>query len=100
MPHKSNDVTDAELRVLEVLWQRGPATIREISEDIYPDGSGSKAAAVLKLLERLERKEFVGRDRSQPTQTFSALVQKDAFVGSQLRRIAERVEAFGPVTPP
>ncbi len=91
MPHKPNDVTDAELQVLEVLWERGPATIREISRVAYPDSTGPKAASVLKLLERLERKQFVGRDRSRAAQTFAPLVERDAFIGGQLRRIAQRL---------
>ena len=85
------DVTDAELRVLEVLWERGPATIRAIREVLYPAGGASKAATVLKLLERLENKQLVRRDRSRATQKFEVLIGRDALIGSQLRRIAERL---------
>ncbi len=91
MGRQLQDVTDAELRVLEVLWDRGPTTIREIRDRLYPDATASKAATVLKLLERLERKQFVCRDHGQEAQVFHVLVDRDGFVGGQLRRIAERL---------
>src|SRR5262249_10192887 len=50
------DVTDAELAVLQVLWDRGPATIRELTPLLYPDVTDASYATVQKLLERLEAK--------------------------------------------
>ena len=85
------DVTDAELGVLEVLWEHAPATIRMIRDTLYPSGGVSKSATVLKLLERLEGKGLVGRERSGAVQEFHVLVDRDALIGSQLRRIAQRL---------
>ena len=31
-------ITDAELRVLEELWRRGDATIRDLRDALYPQG--------------------------------------------------------------
>ena len=75
-----NDVTNAELRVLEALWDNPRATVRAISETLYPKGGTSKGATVLKLLERLEQKGYVARDRNGPAQAFDAAVDRDAFV--------------------
>ena len=92
-------VPDAELRVLEVLWEQSPATIRQISDELYPGGRLSKRATVLKLLERLECKGLVRRNRIGPAQTFDVLVDRDALIGSQLRRIADRLSgsSFAPL---
>ena len=99
MPRPADDIPDAELRVLELLWKHGQANVRELAERLYPDGGISKRATVLKLLERLEAKGLVRRDRSTPTQTFRVQVDRDTLIGSQLRRIADRLggSSFAPL---
>ena len=39
MARKPQDVTDAELGVLSALWDGGPATIRKLTDRLYPAGS-------------------------------------------------------------
>jgi BlaI family transcriptional regulator, penicillinase repressor len=85
------DVTDAELAVLQVLWDHGPATIRRLTDELYPDGSEAHYATVQKLLERLEDKGHVARDRSTHAHTFSAVTDRDTLVGHRLRVVAEKL---------
>ena len=56
-------ITDAELSVLQVIWERQTATVRELTERLYPEGTAAHHATVQKLLERLEAKKFVTRNR-------------------------------------
>jgi predicted transcriptional regulator len=83
------DVTDAELAVLQVLWEQGAATIREITERIYPAQSESDYATVKKLLARLEAKECVTRDRSRSVHSFSAAVERGDLIGRRLQDVAD-----------
>lgn len=85
------DVTDAELAVLEVLWSEGPATIRQITDVIYPRGGEVHYATVQKLLERLEVKGHVHRDRRSHAHVFEATTSRDHLVGDRLRAMAERL---------
>jgi len=89
------DVTDAELAVLQVLWDRGPATIRVLTDVLYPPGSDAHYATVQKLLERLEHKGYVGRDRSMHAHRFYAETDRDTLVnrlvGQRLRVMAEKL---------
>ena len=85
------DVTDAELAVLQVLWDRGPATIRQLTDQLYPHGSDVHYATVQKLLERLEDKEHVARDRSTHAHRFRAVTDRDTLVGNRLRAVAEKL---------
>ena len=85
------DVTDAELAVLHVLWDHGPATIRRLTDELYPEGSEVHYATVQKLLERLEDKGHVARDRSTHAHRFSAVTDRDALVGRRLRAVAEKL---------
>jgi predicted transcriptional regulator len=83
------DVTDAELAVLQVLWDRGPAAIREITEVLYPQNVETQYSTVKRLLARLEAKGFVRRDRSESVHQFHAVVDRDGLVGRRLERLAE-----------
>jgi predicted transcriptional regulator len=86
------DVSEAELAVLQVLWDRGSATIREITDALYPGGGEASYATVQKLLERLEvKKGHVARDRSGHAHRFRPLIDRDTLVGYRLRAVAEQL---------
>jgi predicted transcriptional regulator len=91
MEQTPHDVTDAELAVLQVLWERGPSTIRILAEALYQSASDASCATVQKLLERLEKKKHVARDRSGHAHLFSPLTDRDALVGQRLRGVAEKL---------
>ena len=98
MPRKPQDVTDAELAVLQVLWERGSATIREITEVLYPSGTESDYGTVKKLLARLESKGCAQRDRSRLVHVFAATIERQALVGRRLQQVAESL-CDGSLTP-
>jgi BlaI family penicillinase repressor len=85
------DVTEAELAVLQALWDRGPATIRQLTDLLYPGGSDAHYATVQKLLDRLEIKGHVERDRSRHAHVFRPLSCRDDLVGRRLRAMAEQL---------
>jgi predicted transcriptional regulator len=91
MPSHNVQVTDAELAVLQVLWTQGQATIRQITSSLYGEGTTSEYATVQKLLERLERKECVRRDRSGFAHTFAASVSRTDLIDSRLQEVADKL---------
>ena len=84
------NIPDSEWAVLELLWERGPSTARQITEALYPRQTPSDQATVYKLLERLEDKALVTRDRSGPAQQFQAAVARDTLVGQQMEALLDR----------
>ena len=90
--------TDTELAILQVLWEQGPATRRQITDALYPRGGAAHYATVQKLLERLEGKGLVQADRSQNVLTFTASVARDELISQQLRDVAEKL-CGGSLTP-
>jgi BlaI family transcriptional regulator, penicillinase repressor len=92
------NVTDAELSVLEVLWDRGATTIGEITEAIYRKKTTSRYATVQKLLERLEAKGCVTRDRSGFAHHFAAAIERQHLIGQRLQDVAEKL-CDGSLTP-
>ena len=98
MTRTPKEVTDAELAVLEVLWERGASTVREIADTLYPGGANSEAATVHKLCERLLRKRYVSRNRQVRPATFQAFVDRADLIGRHLKGLADRL-CSGSLTP-
>ena len=84
-------LTEAEFAVLEPLWSTGPQTIRQLTARLYPAQSVSDYATVQKLLERLERKRCVRRDRAPAAHVFHATVKREDLIDQQLVDIANRL---------
>jgi predicted transcriptional regulator len=89
MNRQHQDVTEAELAVLQCLWAAGPATIRQLVERVYKQSGPSVYATVQKLLDRLESKGFVERDRGAPVHRFHAAINCDELIGRRLRAVAD-----------
>ena len=89
MARNAKDVTDAELAVLRVLWDGGRATIRQLTEIIYPEDVPTQYSTVKRLLARLESKGYVARDRTAAVHVFQAVVDRDQLVGRRLRALAD-----------
>src|SRR5260370_21156692 len=92
------DITGGELWVLQVLWEDGPATIRQLTEVLKPGGGSAQYATVQKFLDRLEFKGYVRRDRSAAAHVFTAAVGRDEVIGHRLRDMAEKL-CGGSLTP-
>jgi len=89
MVRTPKDVTDAELAVLQELWERGPAAIRQLTEVLYPQDVQTQYSTVKRLLARLEGKGFVRRDRREAVHRFHPIVDRDGLVGRRLQRLSE-----------
>ncbi|MBL8793540.1 MAG: BlaI/MecI/CopY family transcriptional regulator [Planctomycetia bacterium] len=98
MARTPQDITDAELAVLEALWERGPATIRQLTDALYPDGGAAQYATVQKLLERLEAKGGVRRNRQAAVHVFAAVLDREQLIGRRLRAMADQL-CGGSLTP-
>ena len=98
MAGRPRDVTDAELDVLRALWDVGPATIRALTDRLYPSGGTSEYATVQKLLERLEGKGHVARTAEGRQNVYHATVEREELVARRLRDTAEEL-CDGSLTP-
>lgn len=91
MARTPQDITDAELSVLQIIWERKTATVRELTERLYPEGTSAQHATVQKLLERLEGKNYVKRNRSTWPHQFSAAVEREFLIVRQLQTTADKL---------
>jgi len=96
VPNREDAVTtrpplaNAELAVLELLWDDGRVTARHIRERLYADQK-NQHGTVQRLLARLEEKGYVERDVDVPVHLFSATVSREEYATSQLELLAGRL---------
>lgn len=64
-------VTPAELKILQVLAEQGPSTVRDVHETIQKDQDVGYTS-VLKTLQLMHGKGLVDRDESARSHTYSA----------------------------
>ena len=98
MARQHENVTDTELAILDVLWKEGPTTIRKIADELYPKGKFSEYATVQSLLQRLEAKGYVARDRRSFAHMYRAKVERPVLIGQRLQEVADKL-CEGSLTP-
>ena len=96
---KRPTLANAELAVMDLLWRNDCLTARQIREQLYPDANKAQHGTVQRLLQRLEEKGYVERDRALPVHLFYAVVSRQAYAGSQLESLADTLTAgsFAPL---
>jgi len=83
------DVTETELAILQVLWEHGKSSRRQIADSLYPGGNESHYATVQNLLGRLERKGFARHGRTGNILVFAATVDRDELIRRRLQGLAD-----------
>ncbi len=91
-------ISNTELDVLKVLWNRGSGSVREIHEDLSATGKTWAYNTVQTLLNRLCAKDFLKAEKQGRAMNYSVLVSRDALVRQQLEGIADKV-CDGSATP-
>ena len=84
-------LTNAEMAIMELLWASDQLTARQIREQLYGDSKKAQHGTVQRLLQNLETKGFVQRDKSLGVQLFTALIDRKEYGGLQLESLAEKL---------
>lgn len=84
-------LANAELAVMELLWDHGAMTARQVQDRLYGASDRSQHGTVQRLLQRLEEKDFVRRDRATPANSFTPCLSRAEYAGAQLETLAERL---------
>ncbi len=92
MKQNARRPTDAELTILQVLWDRGPSTVREVFKII----SSSKKVGyttVLKLMQIMTDKGLVERDENCRPQLYRPCLPREQTERQLIKDLVDR--AFG-----
>jgi len=84
--------TEAELRILRVLWADGPCTVRQVNERLSA-GRDIGYTTTLKLMQIMAEKGLVSRDESDRTHVYTARASEDQTQRQLVSDLVDR--AFG-----
>jgi BlaI family penicillinase repressor len=87
--------TEAELEILNILWQRGSATVREVHEELNAE-RGAGYTTTLKIMQIMLDKELLSRDDTERSHRYSAIAKPDVTRRSMVRTFMDRVFAGSP----
>ena len=88
---KQPSLANAELAIMKLLWQEERLTARHIREKLYPDKTKAQHGTVQRLLQRLEDKGYVERNRSLSVHLFAAKIDNQTYVCGQLESLADKL---------
>ena len=84
--------TDAELAILRVLWERGPSTVRAVTDAIQEE-RGTGYTTALKLMQIMTDKGLVQRDDTNRSHVYEAVVPAEETQRQLVGDLLDR--AFG-----
>ena len=82
--------TEAELELLRILWEKEPATVREIYDTLNHERP-SGYTTVLKLLQIMTAKGLVIRDEANRAHVYRAAISQDAMQSKILKDLSMRL---------
>jgi predicted transcriptional regulator len=86
---KSATLTEAELRIMDVLWQRQSGTVQQVLE-VLPGKPPLAYNSVLTIIRILEKKGYVGHSKDGRAHVYSPLVMREEAQRSEVRHLVSR----------
>lgn len=91
MPRKTSEtLTEAELRIMQVLWQKGPGTVQQVLDALPVEQSPLAYNSVLTTIRILERKGYVEHSKDGRAHVYSPLVAQNEASRSEIRHLVSR----------
>src|SRR3954453_4061749 len=91
MPER-HDITELQLSILRLLWQRGEATVAELWEALY-EQRGLAQTTVATLVARLQRRGIVARRTRDRQFVYRATITEADVQHSMVSELTERLFA-------
>jgi predicted transcriptional regulator len=88
-PTKSATLTEAELRLMDVLWEQGPSSVQAVL-DALPKKSQLAYNSVLTTIRILEKKGYVRHIKDGRAHIYRPLVEREEASRSEIRHLAHR----------
>jgi len=88
-PRKSNTLTEAELRLMKILWRRGESAVTDMV-DALPEGEQLAYNSVLTTIRILEQKGYVEHRQEGRAFVYWPCVQENEASSSEVRNVLHR----------
>lgn len=79
-------LSDAEWKIMEVLWEKGPCRLKEIVDELYSQTKWTRNT-VHTYLTRMEKKNFVSINREQEHHLYSYMINREECVKEERERL-------------
>ncbi len=88
-PKKSATLTEAELRLMRILWQRGESTVGELVAAL-PKKTALAYNSVLTTIRILEQKGYVQHRKEGRAFSYAAVIQEEQAGASEVSHVLQR----------
>jgi len=88
-PKKSNTLTEAELRLMRILWQRGESAVNDLVSAM-PDGEPLAYNSVLTTIRILEQKGYVEHRQEGRAFIYRPLIAENEASRTEIRHVLTR----------
>lgn len=82
--------TDSELEILNILWEKGPCTVREVHE-VLEKSKEAGYTTTLKLMQIMHEKGLLKRDDRAKSHIYTAGVSQDKTQKQLVKRMIDNV---------
>ena len=98
MPYEKNRImkkpikpTQREMTILRILWRLGPATVRQVHEQLNAQKSGKKVGytTALKFMQVMHEKGLLSRELEGVSHTYSPTITEEENVNQVLNKMIE-----------
>jgi BlaI family transcriptional regulator, penicillinase repressor len=88
-PRKSETLTEAELRLMDVLWQKGAATVQQVL-DALPEKPALAYNSVLTTIRVLENKGYLEHIKDGRAHIYRPIMEREEATRSEIRHLVSR----------
>jgi BlaI family penicillinase repressor len=82
--------TESELEILNILWEKGPSTVREVHDELAKKKEAGYTTT-LKLMQIMFEKKLLKRDSNARSHIFTAAVSQKQTQGQMLNKLIDTV---------
>ncbi len=86
---RSATLTEAELRIMNVLWERGPATVHEVLRALPPEPALAYNS-VLTIVRILEKKGYVKHEKDKRAHVYAPQVGRKDATRFEVKHLVKR----------
>ncbi len=90
MANKRISFTDSELEIIKVVWEKGEATVDDVTE-VLSKNRRRKYVTILTMMRILERKGFLTHRVDKRTYVYSPTVSEEKAKASILRQLSKKL---------
>lgn len=88
-PRQSVTLTEAELRIMNVLWLRGSGTVQQVLDDLPPK-LALAYNSVLTTIRVLEKKKYVAHKKDGRAHVYAPLIEQRDATRSEISNLVSR----------